>query len=172
MYLQFVVVVAAAFPSGCLTQSGVYEISCKKFTSFLWLSSSLRMALTDNTMTHTTLAEDVPFPTCTREKSMRCCRKTWEREWEIERDRVELRCIKQHCRVASSAVCTKRNGNWNTNTNTHTHTAIALLLSRVVLSLTALPLSLALAACCQNDTRTLTHTHGGSFSLQFTRWCE
>lgn len=112
-----------------------------------------------------------PFPPA-RERRACAAAGRREREWEIERDRVELRCIKQHCRVASSAVCTKRNGNWNVNTNTHTHTAIALLLSRVVLSLNALPLSLALAACCQNDTRTLTHTHGGSFSLQFTRWCE
>lgn len=110
-----------------------------------------------------------PFPPA---RERRACAPAGSREKERERDRVELRCmhfdknkelIAQHNTLSRRLLSCLHETKWELK-HEHTHTPIALLLSRVVLSLTALPLSLALAACCQIDTRTLTHTHGGSLS--------
>lgn len=145
----------------------------------LLLLSSLRMALTDNTMTHTTLtqtlAADVPFPTCTREKSMRSCRQSWERE--TERDRVELRymhfdknkeLIAQHNTLSRRLLSCLHETKWELKYE-HTHTPIALLLSRVVLSLTALPSRLHLLLVVKS-TRAHSHTSTGALSLSASLW--
>lgn len=97
-----------------------------------------------------------PFPPA-RERRVCAAAGRREREWEIERDQVELRCIKQHCRVASSAVCTKRNGNWNANTNTHTHSNCTATLScGALFDCTA---SLACTCCLLSKRHAHTHTH-------------
>lgn len=157
----------------------------------LLLLSSLRMALTDNTMTHTTLtqtlAADVPFPTCTREKSMRSCRQSWERE--TERDRVELRymhfdknkeLIAQHNNtVATAAQLFARNEMGIETRNTHTPTNCTATLSCYSWCSLWLHCPLACTCCLLSNRHAHTHTQARGLSLslphcglQFTRWCE
>lgn len=105
-----------------------------------------------------------PFPPA-RERRACAAAGRREREWEIERDRVELRCIQQHCRVASSAVCTKRNGNWNANTSTHTHTQQLHCYSLVWCSLWLHCLSRLHLLLVVKTTRAHSHTRTEALSL-------